>query len=156
MRYAACNIIQHDWFGGGSVMVWGGISLEGRTDLHMLASGTLIAVRYRDEILRATVRPYTGAVGPGFLLVQDSARPHVARVRWQFLDDEGIDATDWPSGSPELNPIENLWDVMCRSRQVAVQELTGHDPGLGGDPPGHHPPSHEEHAQTLSGVHKGT
>ncbi|KAI4900535.1 hypothetical protein NFI96_006831 [Prochilodus magdalenae] len=31
--YAACNIIQYDWFGGGSVMVWGGISLEGLTDL---------------------------------------------------------------------------------------------------------------------------
>ncbi len=29
--YAACNIVQHDWFGGGSVMVWGGISIEGRT-----------------------------------------------------------------------------------------------------------------------------
>ena len=28
------NIIQHDRFGGGSVMVWGGISLEGRTNLH--------------------------------------------------------------------------------------------------------------------------
>ncbi|TWW56335.1 hypothetical protein D4764_08G0003220 [Takifugu flavidus] len=35
-RYAACNIIQHDRFGGGSVMVWGGISLEGRTDLYRL------------------------------------------------------------------------------------------------------------------------
>ncbi|KAI4887220.1 hypothetical protein NFI96_007654 [Prochilodus magdalenae] len=34
--YAACNIIQHDWFGGGSVMVWGGISLEGHTDLYRL------------------------------------------------------------------------------------------------------------------------
>ncbi len=33
-RYAACNIIQHDWFGGGSVMVWGGISTEGCTDLY--------------------------------------------------------------------------------------------------------------------------
>ncbi|TWW56334.1 hypothetical protein D4764_08G0003210 [Takifugu flavidus] len=35
-RYAACNIIQSDRFGGGSVMVWGGISLEGRTDLYRL------------------------------------------------------------------------------------------------------------------------
>ena len=26
---AACNILQHDRFGGGSVMVWGGISLGG-------------------------------------------------------------------------------------------------------------------------------
>ena len=31
-HYAACNIVQHDRFGGGSVMVWGGISMEGRTD----------------------------------------------------------------------------------------------------------------------------
>ena len=31
-RYAACNIIQHDRFSCGSVMVWEGISLEGCTD----------------------------------------------------------------------------------------------------------------------------
>ncbi|KAJ8333842.1 hypothetical protein SKAU_G00411610 [Synaphobranchus kaupii] len=84
-RYAACNIIQHDRFGGGSVMVWGGISLEGRTNLHVLANGTLTAVRYRDEILRPIVRPYTGAVGPGFLLVQDNAWPHVARAQFFTL-----------------------------------------------------------------------
>ncbi|KAJ8332478.1 hypothetical protein SKAU_G00422670 [Synaphobranchus kaupii] len=84
-RYAACNIIQHDRFGGGSVMVWGGISLEGRTNLHMLANGTLTAVRYRDEILRPIVRPYAGAVGPGFLLVQDNAWPYVARAQFFTL-----------------------------------------------------------------------
>ena len=84
-RYAACNIVQHDRFGGGSVMVWGGISLEGRTGLHVLNQGTLTAVRYRDEILRPIVRPYAGAVGPGFLRVQDNARPHVARVCRQFF-----------------------------------------------------------------------
>ncbi|KAJ8361323.1 hypothetical protein SKAU_G00178480 [Synaphobranchus kaupii] len=78
-RYAACNIIQHDRFGGGSVMVWGGISLEGRRNLHVLVNGTLTAVRYWDEILRPIVRPYAGAVGPGFLLVQDNARPHCVR-----------------------------------------------------------------------------
>ncbi len=34
-RYAVCNIFQHDKFGSGSVMVWGGISLEGRKSLHV-------------------------------------------------------------------------------------------------------------------------
>ena len=101
----------------------------GHTNLHVLANGSLTAARYQDEILRPIVRPYAGAVGPGFLLVQD-AWPHVARVCRQFLDDEGIDALDWPSRSPDLNPIENLWDVMYRCichRQVApqtIQELT--------------------------------
>ncbi|KAI3354930.1 hypothetical protein L3Q82_004728 [Scortum barcoo] len=51
-RSAACNILQHERFGSGSVMVWGGISLGGRTALHVLARGSLTAIRYRDEILR--------------------------------------------------------------------------------------------------------
>uniref|UniRef100_A0A8C8HEY5 Carbohydrate sulfotransferase n=1 Tax=Oncorhynchus tshawytscha TaxID=74940 RepID=A0A8C8HEY5_ONCTS len=121
---SACNILQHDRFGGGSVMVWGGISLGGRTALRVLARGSLTAIRYRDEILRPLVRPYAGAVGPGFLLMQDNARPHVAGVCQQFLQEEGIDAMGWPARSADLNPI---WDIMSRSiHHVApqtVQEL---------------------------------
>lgn len=43
--YAACNIIQHDQFDGWSLMVYGDISLKGRTDLHVTVSSTLNAVR---------------------------------------------------------------------------------------------------------------
>ena len=49
--YAACNIIQHDQLGGGSVLVWGGISLEGRTNLYVLVNGTLTAQELTDALI---------------------------------------------------------------------------------------------------------
>ncbi|GFT05385.1 transposable element Tcb2 transposase [Trichonephila clavipes] len=43
-------------------MVWGGISIGGRTDLHIIRNGTLTGRRYADEILRPHVIPYAGAI----------------------------------------------------------------------------------------------
>lgn len=83
-RYAECNVVRFDNFGGGSVMVWGGISVNGRTDLHVFRGGTVTAVRYIQEILEPIVRPYAGAVGDNFILMHDNARPPYSQ------DDQGI------------------------------------------------------------------
>ena len=48
-------------------------------------------VRYRDKILHPIVRPYAGACGPGFIMMDDNARPHRARVVDQYLEQEGIE-----------------------------------------------------------------
>ena len=60
-------------------MVWEGISLVGRIDLHVVINGTLTAVGYRDEML-SDCQTLRWCSGPGFLLVQDNAWPQVARV----------------------------------------------------------------------------
>ena len=48
--YANACIIQRQLFGGGSVMVWGGITAHGRTPLVVVA-GNLTGIRYRDEMM---------------------------------------------------------------------------------------------------------
>ncbi|GFS87460.1 transposable element Tcb2 transposase [Trichonephila clavipes] len=44
-------------FSGGGVLVYGGISIDGRTDLYIIRDGPLTARRYMDEILRPIVVP---------------------------------------------------------------------------------------------------
>ena len=48
-----------------------------------MAAGT--AVRYRDKILDPIVRPFAGAIGNNFILMQNNARPHTARLTINYL-----------------------------------------------------------------------
>ncbi|GFT31714.1 transposable element Tcb1 transposase [Trichonephila clavipes] len=74
-------------------MVWARISLEYRTDLHIFKPSSVMAVRYRDEVLEPIVRLYAAAVGPTFVLMDDNARPHRADIVDDYLESEGIALT---------------------------------------------------------------
>jgi hypothetical protein len=78
-RYADVCVIQRQSFGGGSVMVWGGITAHSRTPLVVIA-GNLTGIRYRDEIVQPYVIPFIHAQANNFTFQQDNVRPHLARV----------------------------------------------------------------------------
>ncbi len=40
--------------------------------------------------------------------------PHVARICTQFLEAENISVLEWPAYSPDLSPIEHVWDALDR------------------------------------------
>lgn len=123
-RYHDSCVVERRAFGGGSVMVWGGITATGRTPL-VVVNGNLNAVRYRDEILQTHVIPFINAQQRHITFQQDNARPHVARVVQDFLAQQNVDVLQWPAISPDLSPIEHVWDEMKRRlRRLPNQPLT--------------------------------
>ena len=46
--------------------------------------------------------------------MHDNARPHVARICRQFLNRNNINILPWPAVSPDMNPIEHIWDYLGR------------------------------------------
>ena len=96
-------------------MVWAGISLGYRADLHIFNILSVTAVRYRDEFLEFIVWLYAAAVGPSFVFMDDNARPHTAAFVDDYVESEGIARMAWPAYLFDLNPIENIWDALSRA-----------------------------------------
>ncbi|GFX36467.1 DDE_3 domain-containing protein [Trichonephila clavipes] len=52
--------------------------------------------------------------------MDDNARPHRANIVDECLQSEDITRMDWPAYSPDLNPIEHVWDVL--GRRIAARQ----------------------------------
>ncbi|GFT64594.1 transposable element Tcb2 transposase [Trichonephila clavipes] len=115
------NIIERDRFGGRGVLVWGGIMLGSRTDLHIFDAGSLNGTRYCNEILLPYLRLFRGAMGLQFLLMDDNVPCHRTVAAEQLLESEDIERMDWPARSLDLNLIEHVWDFV--GRRLAARTL---------------------------------
>ena len=106
-------------FGSVSITVWSCFSHYHKVDLKVVRQ-TLTGQRYIDDILEPIVHPYFRAHQAACPIFQDdNACPHRARIFTDSLAQEGIENLQWPSRSPDMNPIEHVWDVTSANQMMA-------------------------------------
>ena len=89
---------------GGSVLIWSGINLNGRTALEIVP-GNLNGRRYINKILRPHGVQYLRRMGQDAFFQDNNVRLHRARIVDNFLLLNCVPRLAWPQMSPDLSCI---------------------------------------------------
>ncbi|GFY01228.1 transposable element Tcb2 transposase [Trichonephila clavipes] len=102
------NITERDHYEGPGVVIWEGIMLNWRSELHVFDRGSVIGDRYY------------------FVFMDDNARPHRTVDIQQLLESEDITRMYWPAFFPDLNPMEYVLELLGNTqlKQMLIEEWT--------------------------------
>ncbi|GFV37507.1 hypothetical protein TNCV_4968491 [Trichonephila clavipes] len=76
--------------------------------IHAPICGTMMAAFVLDAML---VNAAFQSI-PGAIFQQDNARPHVAKNVRDFCSAQHMQLLPWPAYSPDMSPIEHVWDLV--------------------------------------------
>ncbi|KAH0821268.1 hypothetical protein GEV33_001523 [Tenebrio molitor] len=114
-RYNPKYVHKNDNSGRFSVNMWAWVSAK--------SPGVIVHIEERltshiyTRILEEIMVPSVRVVYPedNFVFQQDNCPVHTAHRVSEWFQNHGINVLDWPSLSPDLNPIENMWAAVVKS-----------------------------------------
>ncbi|MBN3286953.1 TCB1 transposase, partial [Polyodon spathula] len=103
------NTIPTVTHGSGSIMLWGCFSSAG-TGALVRIEGKMNGAKYR-EVLEENLLPCARKLklGRKFTFQHDNDPKHTAKATLEWPRNKATNDLEWPSQSPNLNPIKNVW-----------------------------------------------
>ena len=96
-----------------SIMVWAAISYKHKTPLFFIEKN--MNSEFYVEMIGNFFLPEANSVyGDNFLLQQDNASVHRSKFSMETFEDWGIKIFNFPTKSPDLSPIENMWSLLSQ------------------------------------------